>query len=290
MSTALERAAWDYLGRGLSIIALSGKAPNGSVHPHWREDAIFGAPESPEDYAGIQRMFRHPDTTGIGILTGFPYFVVDIDGEEGAQAWAKIAGPAGMPNRWVAKTHHGLHLWYADTVPRQSRQLAPLLDMKADGGYVVAPPSPFAACSDDPCLRPHQSGSIYCWLIQPDDRGPDEAPAQVIALLDEQDALKGQKLVTRQHRTRVRVPQFTDGRFWPSWGFEGLIDSVRTADVGNRNNVLQWAACTMEEDGAEDEDFEQLVAAALTAGLEARETKLTIRSGRKRAGRRSAHD
>lgn len=269
MSTELIDAANEYLALGLSVIALNGKMPNGKIHRHGLHDAFQMSEDG--SCAPYLDAFSHSLTTGIGILTNYPYFVVDIDGEDGAAAWRGIAGDEFMPDRWVAKTGRGLHLWYADTTPRRTRKLAPLLDLKAIGGYVAAPPSL------------HPDGHRYTWLLPPGHRAPEEAPAGLLHVLDNQDWEQKRRLVTRAASKRVRHEPMGDGKFWASWGFEGLLKAMREADDGNRNHVLYWAACTMMEDDATEEDFEQLHEAAVTAGLTARETRLTVRSARKAA-------
>jgi hypothetical protein len=61
--------------------------------------------------------------------------------------------------------------------------------------------------------------------------------------------------------------------------YGGLVDSVRLAQEGNRNNCLLWAARSMCEDGATQEQCEELlVPAAQEAGQTEREARDTIRS------------
>ena len=271
MSQELVDAARDYLSRNLCVIALNGKQPNGRVHPHGLHDSLDSLALL-NNGREIEVAFNHPLTTGIGILTRYPYFVVDIDGEEGVKTWKRIAGKDDyIPASWVVRTSRGLHLWFADWTARSSCKLGPLLDLKAEGGYVAAPPSA------------HPDGGKYIWLLPPGDDPPMEAPPGLIRLLDEQDALRAQKVITREQRKRVRHEQFEDGKWWATWGFEGLLKAVREMRTGERNSTLYWAAYTMTEDGADEEDFEQLREAAMTAGLNARETRLTVRSARQKA-------
>ena len=273
MSQELIVAAYDYLSRGLAVIALSGKMPNGRVHQHGLHDAI----ENGASIIAVTEAFNHPATTGIGILTRYPYFVVDIDGEGGAEEWKRIAGGDYMPSSWVASTGRGLHLWFANEVPRRTRKLGPLLDLKAEGGYVAAPPSQhFAADTGKPDAK-------YEWMLGPGDGDPMEAPRVLVALLDEQDALREQALITRDHRTHVRHEQGEDGRWWAGWGFEGLLKAMRDGKEGERNALLYWCTMTMVQDDASEEDYEQLKEAALGAGLTSRETRLTMRSAQRAA-------
>lgn len=62
-----------------------------------------------------------------------------------------------------------------------------------------------------------------------------------------------------------------------SWS--GLVESVRNAGEGNRNNALVWAARTMCEEGAQEEEaLRELGPAAESAGLGYLEIERTIQS------------
>jgi alkylhydroperoxidase/carboxymuconolactone decarboxylase family protein YurZ len=70
--------------------------------------------------------------------------------------------------------------------------------------------------------------------------------------------------------------------------YGGLVDSVRFAQEGNRNNCLLWAARSMCEDGAtEEEAYELLVPAAMEAGQTEKESRDTIRSAYRLQGSRA---
>lgn len=61
--------------------------------------------------------------------------------------------------------------------------------------------------------------------------------------------------------------------------YSGLVNTVRLAQEGNRNNALLWAARSMCQDGVSDEEaYEVLVPAAVEAGQGEREARDTIRS------------
>ena len=140
MTSPLALAAADYLGRGLAVIALTGKTPNVAIHRTGLNAPLEGAAETPEDFALLDEVFDHPDTTGIGILTRWPYVVLDIDGEEGAVQWRDEFG-LGEYVTWVAKTGRGLHVWFLSGAETGTIKLGPKLDLKGDGGYVAAPPA-----------------------------------------------------------------------------------------------------------------------------------------------------
>lgn len=275
MSKLLIDAAEDYLSRGLSVIALSGKAPNGVIHKHGLHDAFAMQDGRLKGPTTLVEAFSFVATTGIGILTSYPYFVVDIDGEEGALHWKQLVGSEDfMPTSWVAKTGRGLHLWYADWTPRRTRKLAPLLDLKAAGGYVAAPPSL------------HPEGHTYEWLLPPSDGSPMQAPYALTKLLDDAEALEKQQVITAESNRRPVHALKEGGKFWASFvSLQGPIRRMREAESGERNALLYWAAMAILRDGAQQEDLEQLHAAAVDVGLGDREARQTIRSAQKKVAR-----
>lgn len=66
--------------------------------------------------------------------------------------------------------------------------------------------------------------------------------------------------------------------------FGGLVDTVRYAVEGNRNDALNWAAWSMSRDGAgEEKVMELLLPAAAECGLSEKEALDTIKSACRRA-------
>ena len=91
---------------------------------------------------------------GIGIATGKGIVVLDLDGPVGEESWRDRFG---CDSGWLAKTGGGgWHHYYRSDEPISNsvRKLGPGIDVRGDGGYVVAPPSP------------HKSGAKYEWLSQ----------------------------------------------------------------------------------------------------------------------------
>ncbi len=90
-------------------------------------------------------------TDGIGIATGRGVAVIDIDGASGREAFAELCDGSS----WLARTGSGGSHHYFSTVEPISnsvRKLGPEIDVRGDGGFVVAPPSP------------HKSGNYYEWV------------------------------------------------------------------------------------------------------------------------------
>lgn len=262
----LADAAREYVALGLPVIALTGKRPNGRFHPHGLNEP-FTTPS-----ADLLNAVTHASTTGVGIVVPFPYIVVDIDGEEGAQAWMSAYGD--IPDRWVAKTARGLHMWYACTEPCGNGKLADKLDLKGQGGYVVAPPSE------------HPDGPVYEWLAEPSmDYPPMEAPDALLRWIELRNADRVRSQLQRDMLPRVRHKALEGGMLYSTLGWDGLLKGMAEAGEGNRNNYLHWAAAAMAEEGAVEDDLQYLFDTAVSAGLTQREARLTIRSAMKAAGR-----
>ena len=111
--------------------------------------------------------------SGVGIVTGrvSGVLVLDVDGPEGeAELRKRGHGPTPM----VRTSSGGLHLYFKhpDRHVRTGIRVAPGLDVKAAGGYVVAPPSVGA------------NGRPYEWLVSPGDTALADPPEWLLVLLD----------------------------------------------------------------------------------------------------------
>lgn len=107
---------------------------------------------------------RWPDAN-LGVVTGLisGVIVLDSDGHEGANTLEDL-GP--IPRTWRDTTGRGEHLWFKHPggVIRNFTRRLPGLDLRADGGYVVVPPSR------------HRTGRPYRWVVAPEDVAPAEPP------------------------------------------------------------------------------------------------------------------
>ena len=104
---------------------------------------------------------RWPDAN-LGIVTGAlsGLVVVDADGEAGL-AWMKRHLPVTGVYVRTGRGWHGYFRHPGGTVRNRGR-IAPEVDIRADGGYVVAPPSL------------HACGTAYAWLFTPGLGGWDD--------------------------------------------------------------------------------------------------------------------
>lgn len=140
----LLNAALEYASRGIPIFPLTPKGKLSVVK--WGS----GATIDPEK---IQAWWQQNPNYNIGLLTGAKsgIAVVDLDSVEALARASKLGLPVGP----TVKTGRGFHYYcqYSDGVRNfQKRADLPEIDLRAEGGYVVAPPSV------------HENGEHYTWF------------------------------------------------------------------------------------------------------------------------------
>jgi hypothetical protein len=142
-------AALQYIAHGWSIIPLvpGTKRPAVAVAPYLAGTRRMTADDAKLDwYVTPQR--------GVGIVTGTPsnIAVIDIDPRNGGSLAAVQQAGIG-PTLTATTGGGGLHLYCFSDDPdlRCGRTIIPGVDLKANGGFVVAPPSG------------HPSGGVYGW-------------------------------------------------------------------------------------------------------------------------------
>jgi hypothetical protein len=125
LATAL---AWAERGRRVFPLIPGEKRPA----VRWTEVATT-------DTAWITSLFNPLLEHGLGLPTGDGLIVVDVDLAKGAEI------PDWLPATYTVRTQSGgLHLYYRveDVVPNSAGRLGEAVDVRGDGGYVVAPPTP----------------------------------------------------------------------------------------------------------------------------------------------------
>jgi putative DNA primase/helicase len=118
--------------------------------------------------------------SGVGIVTGrlSGILVLDVDGSEGEQELKKHRHPT---TPMVRTASGGLHLYFKhpNEEIRTGIRVAPGLDVKASGGYVVAPPS----------VGPN--GKPYEWIISLEDAEPADPPEWLMQLIQKSPRRNG---------------------------------------------------------------------------------------------------
>lgn len=150
---ALARA---YMANGLTPIPLEFRDKKPSIK--WAEFQN----RKPTDEE-LVKWFKKP--CNIGIITGVPsgIVVIDLDGPAGIAEAEKL----GLSSTVAVKTGKGKHLYYRHPggIVQNNVRIAPGIDVRGDGGYVVAPTSV------------HASGAHYEWEVTHGEMGIYTPPA-----------------------------------------------------------------------------------------------------------------
>ncbi|MBL1107866.1 bifunctional DNA primase/polymerase [Streptomyces sp. 5-8] len=269
--------------RGLAVIPLSRTKLPALRSPH-RDDPDptpchgecgrfgHGVYDASADPARIRELFAAaPRATGYGIACGLPPYHligVDLDTKSGTDSSAALRELAlrhlfTIPETVVVLTPSGgRHLWLTgppDTaVPNSAGRLAPGIDIRGAGGYLVGPGSRtdhglYTAAPGTAHLAPAPCPRSLLRLLLPPPRPRHAAPPAPGA--------------TGDH-----------GR--------GLVQFVLAAHEGQRNTRLFWAACRAYENGIGPALAAPLTEAALHTGLSEREARATIASAARMTGHR----
>ena len=111
-----------------------------------RKDGGKGLKDATTDLPEIERMFAHRNAKLIGVPTGEAsgWDALDLDYRHGARAFEE-ANRHRMPETRVHETQSGgrhLIFLHAPGVRNTASKIAPGVDVRGWGGYIIAPPSP----------------------------------------------------------------------------------------------------------------------------------------------------
>ncbi|MEU1404173.1 bifunctional DNA primase/polymerase [Streptomyces sp. NPDC005728] len=228
-----------------------------------------GVYDASTDPVRIRELFAAaPWATGYGIACGLPPYHligVDLDTKSGTDSSAALRELAlrhlfTIPETVVVLTPSGgRHLWLTGppdvVVPNSAGRLAPGIDIRGAGGYLVGPGSRtdhgvYATAPGTAGLAPAACPPALLRLLLPPPRTAHPAPP----------------------------PVGDHGR--------GLVQFVMTAHEGQRNTRLFWAACRAYENGIGPALLLPLIEAALNTGLSEHEARATIASAARMTGHR----
>ena len=176
---------------------------------------------------------EHPQDN-IGIACGYGLIVIDLDvhpergedGEETLHDWESEHGE--LPETVTAETGSGgKHIYYRVTDNISNSTNADLgIDIRAEGGYVVAPPSI------------HPSGNLYTWENSPDETEVAQADENVLAFIRYIQGDKKKK------------------------DFSEKFELPEVIKEGERNDTLFRYACSLQSKGNSDAEVLALVGLA----------------------------
>ena len=206
----------------------------------------------------------------IGLATGEVnnLVVVDVDDE---QIWAKFVATQGeLPQGPKVITGKGHHLYFAYPKGRQIRnRQAPGngFDIRANGGYVVAPPSI------------HHSGKVYRFTKSPELSELPELPEWLLELIAEPE-----KSANTTLNFTAPIPASSDSTPWAIAGLDGECQTIASTTEGSRNGNLNKGSFRVAQLVAGGElashvAIGALRQAGLQCGLPASEVEKTLKSG-----------
>jgi hypothetical protein len=242
-----------------------------------------GVHDASTDPRRIRALFAAaPWATGYGIACGLPphhLIGVDLDTRSGTDSTTALRELALRhlftipPTVVIVTPSGGRHLWLTGppdvVVPNSASRLAPGIDIRGAGGYLVGPGSrtdhgvyetaPGAAhLSPAPCPAP-----LLRLLLPP----PRPRPA----------GRSGTGSHPADAHAHARAHQG-----------DGLIQFVLTAHTGQRNTRLFWAACRAYENGLGPTLATALIDAAVHTGLPLHEARSTVASAARMTPRHPA--
>lgn len=189
----MKEWALHYAEKGLAVFPLACRDKVPAV--------VGGCKVATTEKTTIERWWDKNPQYNIGIATGNKssgLVVIDldvdknkgIDGYDVLRDWQNKHGK--LPETWQSITGRGgYHYFYKDAIVHSNRVgLYEGVDIRGEGGYIVAPPSV------------HPNGNIYEW-----EQGPEEYEiAQVDNIVN--DFLKGEKQRRdSEHKTNFKVPE-----------------------------------------------------------------------------------
>ncbi|MGW2030896.1 bifunctional DNA primase/polymerase [Streptomyces sp. NPDC001356] len=268
--------------RGLAVIPLSRTKLPALRSPHRDDPAPAGRPchgecgrfghgvyDASSDPSRIRELFAAaPRATGYGIACGLPPYHligVDLDTKPGTDSSAALRELAlrhlfTIPETVVVRTPSGgRHLWLTGppdaVVPNSAGRLAPGIDIRGAGGYLVGPGS-------------RTDHGVYTAVPGTADLAPAACPPSLLRLL-----------LPPPHAPHPTRPAMGGHG-------QGLVQFVLAAHEGQRNTRLFWAACRAYENGLGPALTDPLVSAARETGLTEREARATIASAARLTGHR----
>lgn len=211
-----------------------------------------GFKEAARDPARVRELWRLYPGELVGAVTGKPsgFAVLDLDAKRAAARQWWMENRCRLPKTRAHRTRSGgLHLFFLHEAGLRCTvgRIAPGVDTRGDGGYVIWwPANGFAVLSDA------RLASWPAWLM---------------------DIARPRAIV---RSGKVTVPD--------DHCLQGLVRAIGSAPVGQRNNMLFWAACRVG-DWVSSKLLDAgtavavLEAAGMEAGLPAVEARRTALSG-----------
>jgi hypothetical protein len=199
--------------------------------PDKRPITQHGFHDATRDTAEIRLQFSAPGAAMIGVPTGqgAGFFVVDLDVKNGAQGLEWLAANQHrLPRTRTHKTRSGgQHLLFqwpeGRTIRNSASRVAPGVDVRGNGGYIIAPPSPDYEIADHSALA--------------------EAPPWLLAMIDPPAAPRVADLPKYgADLPKSRPTQSGDGTRYGLTALDNECQAILSAPDGAKHDTLNRAA------------------------------------------------
>lgn len=223
--TKLKEIALSYAKRGWAVLplhtpqerlcsCLNLECSSPGKHPR----ISGGLKKASNNHDTVENWWKRWPSANIGIATGAisGFFVVDIDEPHaGVASWKAWTKGHDVLAQIIAKTGAGYHFFYKfpDTGAKCRTGVLPGIDIRGDGGYIVAPGST------------HVNGNTYAWSKWASD--PALPPNRVLELLKKPTSTVSQSL--------------------------SKVDNTQTISPGSRNCLLAKIAGLLQREGTTPE-------------------------------------
>jgi len=272
MASALDLAA-----HHLAVFPLHTPTPQGcscgrsDCHSPGKHPRINGGVHTATtDFDQLRTWWKRWPDANIGLATGNGLTVIDIDGPTGTAGLARLEEALGaLPPTRTVTTGNGQHIYLHTPphirIPNSASTIAAGIDIRSNGGYVVAPPSL------------HHSGHHY--TLNNNTNTIAAAPGSWLA------HLATPPRPVNDHPGPVAAPVAPEGGHpYALAALTAEAHRVATAPPGTRNHTLNRAAYNLgrlcDSGGLRTSEIhETLGAAAAEAGLGDNEAHVTIASG-----------
>jgi len=264
----LGRAALGYVVRGWHVFPVEpgGKRPLGRLAPHGLHDAT-------SDAGPVEAWWEAEPEANIGLSCGPSGLVaVDLDVPHDLDALTALFQEYGLrPTYWSMTPSGGSHLIYRvppgrRAGPNSAGKLAPRVDVRGAGGYIVLPPS-------------IGSTGLYRWRHYSDQVAAEWAPEALLEPLEPPVTLP---------RALGPLPRVAgDPSAYGIAALRAELEKLERTPEGQRNDQLFRTAAALAELVAggelpEDKTIHALRYVAVGIGLGEQEVQATIRSAFRR--------
>ena len=201
-----------------------------------------GCKDASTDPKTIRQMWRDEPGSNIGIATGAKsgVWVLDIDPDKGAEAaLAGLEAQYGkLPETVMTLTGRGgRHLFFGyhgERIFNRNSDIGPGIDVKAEGGYVIAAPS----------VHP-DTGKAYEWAdgVLPDLESIPDAPEWLMGLVTGPNKAQRERQQAPSPQRETKPPSIGSGnRSYYEAALDGESQAVAKMTKGSRNGRLNIAA------------------------------------------------